>query len=183
MTGFLGIITKYIFNLSFLDEWIILYYTIFYTFTHNVNYSIFKVNKIHELHHKNQLTNLGPDISDIIFRTKNDINELENTDHYIYSILFSTFCVSIIKYLWDLDDSNKTVIKNIFIILAIGFSSFIAILSTYLFVQDYVKYNYSFDYMKKFYKKQWNNHNFAITINGISILVIIIILSIYNRFI
>jgi hypothetical protein len=103
---------------SFLNEWIIIFYYFFYTTVHNVNYSIFHVNKIHEIHHKNQKVNLGPDICDIIFQTKFDVNEsLENTDHYIYNILYGLLLVCTLKLIWKNSNNNeKNIITNIFVV-------------------------------------------------------------------
>ena len=43
---------------------------IFYTTVHNINYSIFHVNNIHEKHHNDVMYNYGPDIMDILMGTK-----------------------------------------------------------------------------------------------------------------
>lgn len=102
---------------SFLNVWIIFFYYFFYTTVHNVNYSIFHVNKVHEIHHKLEKLNLGPDICDIIFQTKFDVNEsLENTDHYIYNILYGLLLVSILKLIWKHADMNeKNILTNLFV--------------------------------------------------------------------
>jgi hypothetical protein len=87
--------------LPFIDEWVVVFCYLLYTSVHNINYSIFHVNKIHEIHHKNYMKNLGPDISDIIFGTKmNPESDLENTDHYILNIICSTLIVLFLKYLF-----------------------------------------------------------------------------------
>lgn len=102
---------------SFLNEWIIIFYYIFYTTVHNVNYSIFHVNKVHEIHHKLQTVNLGPDICDVLFQTKFDVNEsLENTDHYIYNIIYGLLLVSILQLIWKHANNNeKNIITNLFV--------------------------------------------------------------------
>lgn len=87
----IAITVKYVFGLTFCNEWIIIYFYLFYTTVHNVNYSIFHVNRIHEKHHESMTFNYGPDIFDIIFNTKkNPESDLENTDHYIWNILVLT---------------------------------------------------------------------------------------------
>jgi hypothetical protein len=97
------IIFQYNINiLSFVNDWTIVFFYIFYTTVHNINYSIFHVNHIHELHHKTEVYNIGPDIADIILGTKlNPETDLENTDHYILNITLSTIIVLILKVLFN----------------------------------------------------------------------------------
>jgi hypothetical protein len=104
--------------LSFINDWTIVFFYFFYTTVHNINYSIFHVNHIHELHHKTHLYNIGPDIADIVLGTKlNPETDLENTDHYIFNITLSTVIVLILKFLF-----NKIPVLNyaFFIIYLIG---------------------------------------------------------------
>jgi len=102
---------------AFLNEWVIIFYYLFYTTVHNVNYSIFHVNNVHEIHHKLQTVNLGPDICDIIFQTKFDVNNsLENTNHYIYNILYGLLLVSILQLIWKhATIQEKNIITNLFV--------------------------------------------------------------------
>ena len=87
--------------MPFVDDWVVVFCYFLYTSVHNINYSIFHVNKIHEIHHKSYMKNIGPDISDIIFGTKmNPESDLENTDHYIFNILGSTLIVLFLKHLF-----------------------------------------------------------------------------------
>jgi hypothetical protein len=114
------IFIKHLFSyFAFLNEWVIIFYYFFYTTVHNVNYSIFHVNNIHEIHHKLQNVNLGPDICDIIFQTKfdvNDINSLENTNHYIYNILYGLLLVTTLQLIWKHATNNeKNIITNLFV--------------------------------------------------------------------
>jgi hypothetical protein len=104
--------------LPYINDWVIVFFYLFYTTVHNINYSIFHVNHIHELHHKTYTKNIGPDIADIILGTKlNPDKDLENTDHYIFNITLSTLCVLFLKVLF-----NKFPILNylFFIIYLIG---------------------------------------------------------------
>jgi len=89
---------------NILDKWVIILLYIFYTSVHNINYSLFHVNRIHELHHDNIFTNIGPDICDVMFDTKNqdnvcDDDYLEDTGHYILNIIVGTVLVMMIKKL------------------------------------------------------------------------------------
>ena len=64
------VMLSYFCNISIFNPWIILYFMLFYCSVHNINYSIFKVNSVHRLHHKEVNVNFGPDICDILFGTK-----------------------------------------------------------------------------------------------------------------
>jgi hypothetical protein len=122
--------SKRVFSLTFINEWIVLFYYIFYTTVHNVNYSVFHINNVHENHHKLLLLNLGPDICDIIFQTKFDLPEsIELTDHYLSNIFFGLISVLVGKIIWNsATNSEKNGITNIFVLLY----SFIAFLLTIL---------------------------------------------------
>lgn len=90
---------------NILDKWIIILLYIFYTSVHNINYSLFHVNKTHELHHKNIYTNIGPDICDVLFDTKNkenvnDDDHIEDISHYILNIIIGTIFVVLLKKLY-----------------------------------------------------------------------------------
>jgi hypothetical protein len=101
-----------LFNTCILDEWVILYFVLFYSSIHNINYSIFHVNKIHSLHHKKIMTNIGPDICDIIFNTKNKKNKkVENTNHYIPNIMIITCIICALQYLFINKNIQNTCIK------------------------------------------------------------------------
>ena len=180
-TGYIIILYKYFFDVPYLDYWIIIYFTIVYNVIHNFNYSVLRVNKTHEIHHKNNLTNVGPDIIDIIFGTKFNNNDLENTDHYIIAIVVATVVVSIIKYFWKKD--NKIMI-NIFLLSFAAVSGFNVAFILYLFINDWIKYDFSFDYMIKFYKRQWIEHKTQLSFHLIYFMLLIgfILYSIYNSF-
>ena len=83
-----------------------IFISFFYTSVHYINYSYFHCNNIHEIHHKNEFLNMGPDICDILFNTKSDKNytdrfltkkeydnNIENTDHYIPNIIISLIII------------------------------------------------------------------------------------------
>ena len=101
----LNMLTHYIFNGQIFNSWAMMLSYLFYTSVHNINYSIYHVNHIHELHHKYQDTNMGPDICDIMFGTKNEnmpANEyIENTDHYIFNIIIVMIIVLILQALYS----------------------------------------------------------------------------------
>ena len=88
--------------MSFFNEWIIIFYYLFYTTIHNINYSILHVNNVHELHHKFRIKNMGPDICDIMFGTKYNVEDgIENTDHYIPNIIICLIITMLLKSFWD----------------------------------------------------------------------------------
>jgi len=128
------IFSKHIFGWYFLNESVIFFFYLFYTTVHNVNYSIFHVNNIHENHHKLQLLNLGPDICDILFQTKFDLpNSIENTDHYILNIFFVLIIIFIGKIVWT---NSSSIEKNLFINIFVsiyGILTFILLVLTIYF--------------------------------------------------
>lgn len=126
--GKLSIKTFFNIQFNFLNSYLIIFFYLIYTTVHNINYSIFHVNNIHEYHHKDQKKNMGPDICDIIFNTKYDNeNNIENMNHYIPNILFSLLIVLFLQYINNYIN-NSLLISNIlliiytilFIILCIG---------------------------------------------------------------
>jgi hypothetical protein len=111
----------YIFGTIFLNPWILFFFILFYSSVHNINYSILHINNVHKLHHQFINTNIGPDILDIIFETKNSREKkVENTNHYIPNIIISTFIVLLIKYFWEKDiyKKNMLLFLNIYLILS-----------------------------------------------------------------
>jgi hypothetical protein len=82
----------------FLDKWIILFSSLFYSTIHNINYGYLHVNNVHRLHHEHVMTNNGPDICDIIFGTKHPDDAIENTNHYIPNVIIITLCILWLKY-------------------------------------------------------------------------------------
>ena len=122
----------YVHKNFFLDPWILIFFTLFYSSIHNINYGYFKVNNVHKLHHECIETNIGPDICDIFFGTKNPSEScVENTDHYIPNIFFSSMIVLLLQYLWKNDNNKKGMflIMNIFVSISI---SILVIFSIYL---------------------------------------------------
>jgi hypothetical protein len=111
-------------GLKLFEPWILIFSNIFYSSIHNINYAIFHVNNVHSFHHVYEKTNIGPDIFDVLFGTKNKLNlEVENTNHYIPNIIISTMIVLIAKYYYMKDENKQKMysIINAFIhiILAI----------------------------------------------------------------
>ena len=93
------VMLSYFFGVSILDPWIIIYFMLFYCSVHNLNYSIFKVNGVHRLHHTEVNLNFGPDVCDVMFGTKHSSEDcVENTNHYIPNIIVITGIVLILKY-------------------------------------------------------------------------------------
>jgi len=128
------IFSKRIWGWNFLNEWVIQFYYLFYTTVHNVNYSIFHVNNVHENHHKLLLLNLGPDFCDILFQTKFDVSQsIENTDHYLINIFFALLVILVGQLIWKHASINeKTIISNIFVLLY-GIMAFILTMLTIYF--------------------------------------------------
>lgn len=127
-------IIYYIFGTIFIDGWIIFFATLVYSTVHNINYGLFHVNNVHSLHHNNVFTNMGPDVCDVIFGTKNKQNStVENTNHYIPNIIIITILTLYLKYL-----CLNVSIKNILFKL-LHWSVFSMILIT-IFFSIYIYY-------------------------------------------
>lgn len=138
--GLLLPIVNNVFMDNILDNWVIILLYIFYTTVHNINYSIFHVNQTHELHHENINTNMGPDICDILFNTKNNTNlhddgYLEDTGHYITNIIIGTISVMLLKKLCKCP-ITKLVLDWWSYIILIVISTIIVIANTYLINND-----------------------------------------------
>lgn len=104
---------KKIIGMNFINDWVIGFFYLFYTSIHNVNYSIFHVNHVHEIHHQVFLQNLGPDICDLILGTKYCPEEgVENTDHYIPNILICFSIIMILKRIWNRLEQNQQLQVN-----------------------------------------------------------------------
>jgi hypothetical protein len=86
-----------IFGTIFLDKWIILFSTLFYSSIHNINYGYLHINNVHKLHHEHVMTNNGPDLCDILFGTKHPDDTIENTNHYIPNVIIITLCILWLK--------------------------------------------------------------------------------------
>lgn len=136
------ILFKYFFlpGTIFFNTYLIIFIYFFYTTVHTVNYSIFHINNIHEYHHVDRLKNVGPDICDILFNTKYNVdNDLENTDHYIPNIIASTILIFILKYIFSLIN-NETLVFNYFLITMYLLLVFLIISSIFIFIDDINKY-------------------------------------------
>ena len=135
----LNMLTHYIFNGELFNSWAMMLSYLFYTSVHNINYSIYHVNHIHELHHKYQDTNMGPDICDIMFGTKNETmpaNEyLENTDHYIFNIIIVMIIVLILQALYS-NDNYKELMDSTAKYSLSSAAILIFIITTYIYYID-----------------------------------------------
>ena len=88
----------------YLDVWVILFSVLLYSSVHNINYGYFRVNNVHSLHHKYPFTNLGPDICDIIFGSKNRLNNFaENTNHHIPNMIIISSLILLLRHLLKLN--------------------------------------------------------------------------------
>lgn len=115
------VIMSMLFDIHIFDPWIIVYFMLFYCSVHNVNYSIFKVNKVHSLHHKEVNVNFGPDVCDVLFGTKHySENSVENTNHYVPNILIITGIVIILKYVCKDEWVKNNLLLFVLTILSLG---------------------------------------------------------------
>jgi hypothetical protein len=117
---------------NYINIWTAISFILFYSTVHNFNYGQLKVNDVHFLHHMDIYTNIGPDICDIAFNTKNSKNNnVENTNHYIPNIILVTVFVLCLKYFYENDD-YKLILEMIFIMLVTFCITFVTLSSFYL---------------------------------------------------
>lgn len=115
------VMLSYFFGVSIFDPWIMLYFMLFYCSVHNINYSIFRVNGVHRLHHTEVNLNFGPDICDVMFGTKHSSEDcVENTNHYIPNILIITCIVMILKYICKTEWVKDTMLVWLITFLSLG---------------------------------------------------------------
>jgi len=128
-------------DLSFLNSWAILLYYLIYTTVHNINYSIFHVNNVHENHHRLFIKNMGPDFCDLAFGTKHDpINSIENTDHYLPNIVGAFIVIyTLQKYVTGLDAAKQMCLYKMGILLFALAVTIIGVSSTVLYYRDLEK--------------------------------------------
>ena len=81
--------------INLLDTRIILLWAFMYASVHNINY-VFLKPTTHRDHHKNDKTNYGIDISDIMFNTKYDWNDIENHNHISINLIIISVAIAII---------------------------------------------------------------------------------------
>jgi hypothetical protein len=106
----------FVFGTILLDEWTIMFSTLLYSTIHNINYGVFHVNDVHKLHHEEYLTNLGPDVCDVIFGTKNPLNEtVENINHCIPNITIITILILFLKTLC-LSKLIKNILRDLLVL-------------------------------------------------------------------
>ena len=126
----------YYFGTIFLDEWIVMFSAIFYSTVHNINYGYFRVNNVHSLHHKSPFTNVGPDLCDVIFKTKNKVNKnVENTNHHIPNIIIVTSLILLLKRLYS-NVSYTDILKKILIGFLLSCLTITIVSSCYLYYKE-----------------------------------------------
>lgn len=79
--------------LTDISPFLVLQFFLIYTTIHNINYGYFQVNQIHKKHHSDILTNIGPDICDVLFGTK---------FHFPKDHKFTNFSYSIPEEIWNI---------------------------------------------------------------------------------
>lgn len=104
-------------NLS--NEWIILFCALVYISVHYINYGLLHVNNVHALHHKDIVSNYGPDYYDVLFGTKHSSQtEVENVSHYIPNMTISFIIVYLLqqvcKYKPGFHDSYRNILSWLF---------------------------------------------------------------------
>ena len=115
------VMLSFFFGINIFDPWIVIYFMLFYCSVHNINYSIFKVNGVHRLHHTEVNLNFGPDVCDVMFGTKHSSEDcVENTNHYIPNIIVITGIVMILKYVCRTEWVKDSLLVGLVTLLSSG---------------------------------------------------------------
>ena len=123
----------HIFGTTLLNGLVSIFFSIFYTSLHFINYGYFHINNVHELHHQFPRTNLAPDYYDIVFNTKNKFNDkVENMDHHTINIIVVTIMMLFIKKLYSYD-TYKPILKSLLNTVLFGGSAVGFIIAIYLY--------------------------------------------------
>ena len=105
------IIIKHSFNITFINEDVLLFTFLIFITVHLVYYSYLHINNSHEIHHSQvhllnlpnikfnpKVSNFGPVYMDVLFGTNyKPYKPCENYDHVILNILLSFGCVILLK--------------------------------------------------------------------------------------
>tara|TARA_Y100000287_G_scaffold150582_1_gene125982 strand:+ start:573 stop:1235 length:663 start_codon:yes stop_codon:yes gene_type:complete len=75
-----NIIFEMLTGFKIFDNYALLYFSLLYSTFHMINYHFLDI-KTHHDHHEDTNCNFGPDIIDVIFETKKDKEEYEDTNH------------------------------------------------------------------------------------------------------
>jgi hypothetical protein len=116
------------------DIWVVMFFALFYSSLHNINYGIFRVNKVHYLHHQMGNTNVGIDVFDVMFGSKHpDETVVENTDHYIPIIIAAAAITLITKYFYETNETVKYWLLTFVPIFFMFTLTFVVVSSVYLY--------------------------------------------------
>jgi hypothetical protein len=141
-----------LFDTLFINQWVIILFTIMYITVHNINYSILRVNNVHRLHHGDVHYNHGPDVCDILFGTKHPSETtVENTNHYIPFTIVSFVFLYAMQCLWNYNADCKFYLNILIHFILI--SSFVIC----LFISVYLWFFTDFPYQSKNSKNSKNN--------------------------
>jgi hypothetical protein len=131
---FVFLIMNFLFECECVNKWILLFTTLFYSSVHTINYGMLHINNVHHLHHQHVMTNMGPDICDILFGTKHPDDSIENTNHYIPNIIILTLYIVGLKYLCQNKWVDTLVFSFFYFISGTCFVTYL-LTSMYLFYQ------------------------------------------------
>ena len=102
-----NMLIEIIFKVKILDNDVLLFTTFLYTSFHMINYHILKV-PTHVKHHEDVNSNFGPDIMDILFKTKQNGDNIEDMNHGVINV------VIILSFILITKNTKYDIIDNIF---------------------------------------------------------------------
>ena len=125
---------------DYFNPYVYLFFALFYSTVHIINYTYLKCNNMHMQHHKNIDGNYFPDICDLIFDTKHDPSDVENTDHWLLNILFVTLFVEFLKGIYRKNEKIYNLKLLSFIFYGLLYN-FVILFSVYYFINDVFNYD------------------------------------------
>ena len=117
------------------NPYVYLFFALFYSTVHIINYTYLRCNNMHMDHHLNTAGNYFPDICDLIFNTKHNPSDVENTDHWIPNIIIITLVVLLFKNIYRRSDNKKLLNILGFIVYGLLYDAII-IFSIYYYIKD-----------------------------------------------
>ena len=117
------------------NPYVYLFFALFYSTVHIFNYTLLRYNNTHMEHHININGNYFPDICDLLFNTKHNPSDVENTDHWIPNIIAVTLFVLFAKNCYR-KYKNKEFLKLLFFIIYGLMYDSIIIFGIYYYIKD-----------------------------------------------
>lgn len=126
------------------NPYVYLFFALFYSTVHIINYTYLRINDMHMKHHTNISGNYFPDICDLIFDTKHEPDDVENTDHWLPNIIAVTLIVLLTKTFFRNSSNQKLLKLKGFIVYGLMYDS-VLFFTLYYMLKDLFKFDKNID--------------------------------------